>query len=539
MIAFILALFLTFAPQDAAAQPRNQANVAVDTTFSVILSGGNVYGSHLPPGTVADVGIKGDRIAAIGDLTGARAARRLDVTGMIVAPGFIDSHSHATGSSPSGSAIVQRPLAENYVRQGVTTVMGGQDGSSTLDIGGFLAWLDQEPAALNVGLLIGHGSIRGAVVGQDDRAASPEELARMQALVATAMQDGAFGLSSGLEYTPGYFADAREVAVLAEPAAAAGGLYISHIRDEGGRLLESVREVIDVAAAAGIRAQVTHHKVIGKGRWGRSSESLALVDSARAAGLDVSSDQYPYTASSTGLTILFPAWAKDGGFDALVERLEEPDSRARIRAEVIEHIRVERGADPATIVAAVCSFDPSINGKSLADLLMDRGQPVTVEGAADVAIELVQAGSCSGVFHSMSEEDVERIMQHEMTSISSDGGVPEFGSGVPHPRNYGTFARVLARYVRDRGVLDMETALYKMTQLPAMRYGIQDRGRLATGMKADVAVFRADEVQDTAEFGTPHSFAEGFVHVLVNGQLVLLDGEMTGLRPGKALRMQR
>ncbi|MEQ9104641.1 MAG: amidohydrolase family protein [Rhodothermales bacterium] len=532
MTAFFLALFLTFATQNA-------ATAQVDTTFSVILSGGHVYGSPLPAGTVADIGIKGDRIAAIGDLSGADAARRLDVTGMVVAPGFIDSHSHATGSSPSGSALVQRPLAENYIRQGVTTVMGGQDGSSTLDIGGFLAWLDQDPAALNVGLLIGHGSIRGAVVGQDDRAATPEEMERMKSLVAKAMQDGAFGLSSGLEYTPGYFADAREVAVLAGPAAAAGGLYISHIRDEGGRLLESVREVIDVAAAAGIRAQVTHHKVIGKGRWGRSAESLALIDSARTAGLDVSSDQYPYTASSTGLTILFPAWAKDGGFEALVERLADPTTRARIRAEVSEHIRIERGADPATIVAAVCDFNPSLNGKSLADLLADRGLPVTVEGAADMAIELVEAGSCSGVFHSMSEEDVERIMQHEMTSISSDGGVPEFGSGVPHPRNYGTFARVLSRYVRERNLLDLETAIHKMTRLPAARYGIEDRGRLAVGLKADIAVFRAEDVRDTAEFGAPHAYAEGFVHVLVNGRPVLLEGKMTGLRPGQALRMAR
>ena len=511
-----------------------------DSDMTVIIEGAALYGAPgMAPGTVADVGLRNDQIAAIGDLSGAWASSRINARGLAIAPGFIDIHSHATGTSIEGSAIVRRPMAENYLRQGVTTAMSGQDGSSTLDVGALLAWLDNEPGAINIGQFVGHGSVRAAVLGEGDRDPDADELREMTALVKRAMDEGAFGLSSGLEYTPGAFAETDEIAAVAAPAADAGGLYISHIRDEGGRLLESVQEVIDVARQAGIRAQVTHHKVIGKGRWGRSSESLALIDAARSEGIDVSSDVYPYTASSTGMTILFPDWAKDGGSSALRARLSNPETRASIRADVAEHIRVERGADPSTIVAAVCAHDPSLNGMSLADMLQARGLPVTVEGAADMAMELVAAGGCSGVFHSMSPQDVARIMQHEWTSISSDGGIPAFGEGVPHPRNYGAFARVLGRYVREEGVLDLPVAIDKMTRLPAERLGLKDRGVLAPGYKADIVVFDPESIRDTAEFGAPHAYAEGVHHVFVNGRAALLDGELTGARPGRALRMSR
>ncbi len=511
-----------------------------DSDLTVIIEGAALYGAPgLAPGTIADVGLRADTIAAIGDLSATWASKRIHAGGLALAPGFIDIHSHATGSSIGGSAIVRRPMAENYLRQGVTTAMGGQDGSSALEIGALLTHLDNEPGAINIGQFIGHGSIRAAVMGETDRDPSADELDEMIALVQRAMDEGAFGLSSGLEYTPGAFAETSEIAAMAAPAAAAKGLYISHIRDEGGHLLESVQEVIDVAKAAGIRAQVTHHKVIGKGRWGRSSQSLALIDAARSEGLDVSSDVYPYTASSTGMTILFPDWSKDGGSAALRARLRDPQTRARIRADVTQHITVERGADPATIVAAVCHHDPSLNGMSLADILASRGEPVTVEGAADVAMELVAAGGCSGVFHSMSPGDVARIMQHEWTSISSDGGIPAFGEGVPHPRNYGAFARVLGRYVREEGVLDLPTAIDKMTRLPAERLGLQDRGVLAVGYKADLVVFDPDTIRDMSAFGAPHAYAEGVHHVFVNGRAALLGGSLTGARAGRALRMPR
>lgn len=507
---------------------------AVDTLYTVIVSGGLVYdGRGLDP-ILADVGIIGDRIVRIGDLTGARSARRIDATGLVVVPGLIDIHSHATSSSIESSGVVQRPLAENYIRQGVTTALGGQDGSSPLKIDEFLAYLDQAPASINIGLFIGHGSIRSAVIGPDDRPPTEEELEEMAQLVEKGMIDGAFGLSSGLEYTPGAYAVVDELIHIAKPAADAGGLYISHIRDEGGHLLDSITEVIQVGEGAGMAAQVTHHKVIGKGRWGMTKESLQLIDDARSRGVDVMSDQYPYTASSTGLTILVPAWAKAGGH--LLERLTDPETRARIRNDVIDHINIERGADPATIVAARCPNRPEFDGKSLADILTDRGLDVSVPAAADVALELIEGGGCAGVFHSMSEDDVRRVMRHPYTMIASDGGIPNPEQGVPHPRNYGTFARVLGHYVREESVLTFAEAIRKMTSLPADRLGLVDMGRIEVGAMADITVLDPDEIIDRALFGDPHHYATGVHHVVVSGQPVMLNGELTGARPGRALR---
>lgn len=509
---------------------------AQETVFSVILEGGTVYDGLGNPPRVADVGFVGDQIHAMGDLSERRAGVRVDVSGLVVAPGFIDIHSHATSFSAAASGVVQRPLAENYLRQGVTTAMGGQDGGSPYPIGEFLAYLDGRPPAINVGVFVGHGTLRRMVMGNVDRAPTAAELAEMQTMVEQAMADGAFGLSSGLEYAPGTYAETEELIALAQAMAPYDGLYISHIRDEGGKLLESVAEVIRIADEGSVAGQVTHHKVIGKHRWGRSVASLALIDAARARGVDVASDQYPYTASSTGLTILFPAWSLEGSQTDLVARLEDDATRTRIKAAIVAHINAERGGDPATIVAANCSWNADLNGKSLADMLADQGKAVTVEGAAEVAMDLQAQGGCQGVFHSMSEEDVERIMQHPWTMISSDGGVPALNAGVPHPRNYGAFARVLKRYVREKQTLTVAEAIRKMTSLPAERLGLHNRGLVQEGFIADVAVFDPATITDNAIFTEPHQYATGTAHVFVAGQWVLRDGTPTGVRPGHVLR---
>lgn len=512
------------------------ASCATEKEFDIVVRNGLVYDGLGNSAVETDIGIRADTIAAMGDLSGATAPSEIDATGKTVVPGFIDIHSHATSVTIELSGIVLRPMAENYIRQGVTTAVGGQDGSSPIDIGAFLAALDTTNMTVNVGLFVGHGSIRSHVMGNSNRAPTQDELAQMTELVGLAMDAGAFGLSSGLEYTPGGYADLSELVAMARPAANAGGLYISHIRDEGARLLESIAEVIEVAEKAGVAAQVTHHKVIGKGRWGDSTKSLALIDEAGKRGLDVSSDVYPYTASSTGLTILFPAWSLLGGNKTLLDRLSDVRQRDRIRADIIRHINEERGADPRTIVAASCPDFPEVNGLSLAGILEERGIVVTVEGAAEVAMELVEKGGCLGVFHSMSEDDVRRIMLHPNTMISSDGGIPNPGTGVPHPRNYGAFARVLARYVREWGILSMEEAIYKMSGLPAERLGLFNRGRLQVGAIADIAVLDATAMEDHAEFGDPHHYATGVSDVLVAGRIVLRDGVFTGERPGRALR---
>lgn len=530
-------LLLAAAPPASAGQPTREATGS--PTYSIILVGGTVVDGTGREGTVADVAISGGRIAAIGDLSNAAAAFRVDVTGLVVSPGFIDIHSHADGDDAVTSPIGRRPMAENYLRQGVTSVFGGQDGSSTLDVGAFLAALDALPAAVNLGLFVGHGSVRAAVMGEDDRDPTREEMDGMRRLVERAMRDGAFGLSSGLEYTPGAFARTDELMALAAATAPWNGLYISHVREEGGALLESVDEVIAVARGAGVAAQLTHHKIIGKHRWGGTRGSLERAARARAEGLDVSLDVYPYTASSTNLTILFPNWSKDGGFEALRTRLADPATRARIRADVVAHIDAERGGDPSTIVASRCGFDASLSGLSLADMARAAGLEPTVGNAADIALDLVERGSCQGVFHSMSEEDVQRVLQDEASMVASDGGIPAFGQDAPHPRSYGTFARVLARYVRDLGVLTLADAVRRMSGAPAARLGLEDRGVLRVGAIADVTVFDPASVQDHATFADPHRYATGVVHVFVGGTWALRDGEPTGLRAGRALRKAR
>ena len=525
---FLVSVFWFFAP--ALFLAGTVAAQQQDTTFTVVLEGGTIYdGSDNAPFT-ADVGVVGDRIAAVGDLAGRPAERRLDVRGLAVAPGFIDIHSHADGG------ILARPLAENYLHQGVTTAMGGQDGGSPYPVGDFLRRLDAEPAAINFGLFVGHGTVRARVMGGANRAPTEADLVQMQDLVERALKEGAFGLSAGLEYTPGAYAETDELIALAQVIAPYDGLYIAHIRDEGGRLLESVEETIRVGEAAGVATQVTHHKVVGPDRWGQSAASLALIDSARARGVDAASDVYPYAVSSTGLAIIFPDWSLEGDAEARQARWSDAATREKLQAEIAEHLNEERGGDPGTIVMANCGWDASLNGQSLADILEERGRPVDLKEAAALAIELEEAGGCQVVLHSMSEADVRQIMQHPWTMIASDGGIPALGQGVPHPRNYGAFARVLGHYVRQDGVLSMEEAIRKMTSLPAQRLGLKDRGTLRPGTIADVVVFEPAAVTDHATFAEPHQYATGVVHVFVAGEAVLLGGEVTGARPGHALR---
>lgn len=508
--------------------------------FDTILSGGMVHDGSGADAITTDVGIRGDRIVAVGDLGDADAALRIDATGLVVAPGFVDIHSHAVRDTVETSGIFQHPLAENLIRQGVTTVIGGPDGGSPLPIADTLDALESSPAAVNYGTFVGHGSVRAAVVGDDDRPATDAELQQMRGIVEESMRQGAFGLSSGLVYAPGKFATTEEVIELASVAAEYGGIYISHMREEGLELLASVRETIRIGEEAGLPAQITHHKVVGAPMWGKSTESLALVDAALARGVDVSIDQYPYTASSTSLYILFPRWALDGGIDRLRERFADEEERARIRAAIVNNIKVDRGGnDPANIALANCPFDTSLNGLNVAEVLRQQEVPVNFENAAELIMELVDAGNCSAVFHAMQETDVRRIMQHPVTMISSDGGIEAPGANAPHPRNYGTFARVIGRYVREDGVLTLADAIRKMALLPANRIGLRDRGRIEPGAFADIAVFDADVVIDTATFEQPHQYATGMHYVFVNGVLALDDGEMTGARPGRVLRAEK
>ena len=516
-----------------------EKNAEAPQSLDIVLAGGTVYSGLDEAPVVADVGIEGDRIVAIGNLKEHVADQRIDVTGLAVMPGIIDIHSHAIRPNAARSGLYLYPDNENLIRQGVTSVIGGPDGRSPLPIADDFARLEADPPAVNYGSFVGHNSVRALVMGNDDRHATEAELQAMREEVARAMQSGAFGLSSGLLYTPGKFAPQEEVIELAKVVGEYGGIYISHMRNEALGLLDSVRETINIGEQAGIPAQITHHKVMGAPMWGKAEESLALVDAAVARGVDVTSDHYPYPASSTGFRAVFPRWALDGGGDAIRARLKDPAQRARVKEGIVYAMVNERGGnDPARVVLADCAWDPSLNGLNLAQLLQRRELDVTIGNAAELIMDLEYAGGCQCVYHAMSDEDVDTIMLHPRTMIGSDGGIVVPGPVRPHPRYYGTFPRVLGRYVRERGLLSLQLAIHKMTRMPADRLGITDRGRIEVGTIADIAVFDPQTIIDTATFEEPNQYAEGVLHVFVNGVAVLLDGEMTGARRGAVLRAQ-
>ncbi|MGH9675196.1 MAG: N-acyl-D-amino-acid deacylase family protein, partial [Bryobacteraceae bacterium] len=504
--------------------------LAAQQPHDTVISGGRIYDGAGNPWFYADVAVQGDRIAAIGNLAAAAARMRLDARGLAIVPGFIDIHSHGR------DGLLTIPAAENQIRQGVTTIVEGNDGGSPLPLAPFLAKLAATRFAVNFATFAGHGTIRREVVGLENRKATPEEIQKMKDLTRQAMRDGSFGLSTGLFYVPGNYAPTEEVIELAKVAGSLGGMHISHMRNEAQGVLDSIRETIRIGEEGGLPTQITHHKVVGTAMWGKSVETLRLVEQARARGVDVTIDQYPYTASSTGTAALFPQWAQAGGTKSLLERLDAPETRARIKEAIVSNIVDNRGGgDPKNVVLASCRFDPALAGMSLADVTAARGVPVTVANAAETAIEIQKKGGCSAIYHAIAEPDVERILKSPYTMVASDGGVPEFGRAVPHPRNYGAFARVLGRYVRERRVITLESAIHKMSGFPAARLKLMDRGLIAVGMKADIGAFDPATVIDKAEFGKPHQYAEGFRHVLVNGRAVLRDGKMTGELPGRVL----
>lgn len=500
--------------------------------YDLLIRDGTVVDGTGAAGFRADVAVRDGRIVRVSrtSLPTKRAERVIDARGKVVAPGFIDLHAHL-------DPLLRLPDAVSALRQGVTTALGGPDGGSSWPLGVYLDSAAALGVGVNVAFLAGHNTIRREVMGMDDRAPTAEELERMRAMVAQAMGEGAFGLSTGLKYLPGAYSKVDEVIALAAVAADSGGIYTSHLREEGLGLIEGVAEAIEIGRQARIPVVLTHHKAVGQQMWGASTRTLAMVDSARAAGIDVVLDQYPYTATYTGIGVLVPTWAMAGGRREFEGRLRNPTLRDSILAETIFNILNDRGGgDLRRVQFAKVGWQPELEGKTLHDWAVARKLPPTLKTGADLVIEAVRQGGASAIYHVLDEDDVERIMRHPQTMIASDGRLVEPGDGHPHPRWYGTFPRVLARYVREKGVLTLEEAVHKMTAMPAARIGLGDRGRIGEGLAADLVIFDPETVADRATFEEPHQYPVGIETVVVNGTVAVEGERETGVRAGKVLR---
>ena len=496
-------------------------------SYDTILQGGRVVDGTGAPAREADVAIRDGLIAAVGDLGGAVAQTTLDVTGLYVSPGFIDTHSHAG----PGLATEELSQGEPLLAQGLTTVVINPDGGGPVDLAEQRAALEEHGLGVNAAQLIGHGSVRGRVLSNDDRAPTDDELDEMRALVRAGMEAGAWGLSSGTFYTPGSYSENSELIELARVAAEFGGVYTSHVRDESNYtigVVAAVEEVIDVSRQTGITGVVTHIKALGPPVWGSSAAIVERIDAARAEGLSVYADQYPYLASATGLSAaLLPRWSQAGGSEVFAERVADPETRARIREAMVENLTRRGGAH--RIQFRRFTEDPSIEGRLLSDVAAERS-----EDPIDTALQLIIQGGPSIVSFNMSEEDLLRLMTQEWTMTSSDGGLPQFGVGVPHPRSYGAFPRKIGKYVFEDGVMTLEAAVRSMTSLPAEVMGMEDRGRIEEGMVADLVVF-SDYFKDNATFTEPHQLSSGVVHLFVAGEAAIANAGFTGVRAGRVL----
>lgn len=484
------------------------------------------------PWLAADIGIRGGTIVAVGRLPGASGTLTIDAAGRLVTPGFIDVHSHAA----EGLVISALRQGQPLLAQGVTTIVGNPDGGGPADLAPQRTALEQGGLGPNVALLIGHGAVRRAVIGGANRPPTAEELERMTGLVRSAMEGGAFGLSSGLFYTPGSYADTEEVIALTRAAAERGGLYTSHIRDEGNYgagVVAAVEEVIRIAEEAGTIGIVSHAKALGPDNWGLGHAITHRIDRARSRGVQVYADQYPYEASSTSLRA---ALLPDGVAAPAVEHLAAPEAMTAEQravfasAERVATENLQRRGGPAAILIAHYRPDRSLEGKSLEQIATERG-----ETPVRAALELIARQSPSIVSFNMSEDDIAEIMRQPYTMTSSDGGLVAMGEGKPHPRNYGAFARKLSRYVRERGTVTLEHAVRSMTSLPAQVFGIKDRGVIREGAAADILIFDPAKVVERSTYTEPHHLAEGMAYVLVNGEVVVDQGVFTRAMPGMVL----
>ncbi len=476
-----------------------------------------------------DIAIKDGRIVKTGKQLDFRATQTIDAGNRVVAPGFIDVHTHIEDDE------VKDPLASSFIYDGVTTVITGNCGLSKVNLEKYLALVDSVRLSINVAALIGHNDVRKAVMGTANRIASPVEQQQMEQLVEEAMKAGAVGMSSGLIYIPGTYAATPEVVGLAKVVSRYNGVYASHIRNEGDQVAEAIEEALHIGREASVPVQISHFKLSGQQNWGRSRETVAMIEKARREGIEVTIDQYPYTASSTSISTLLPDYILADGADSIRARLLRPEEKKQAIDYMLMRLKKRKLKHFSYAVVANHAADTSYNGKSIEQINRIKGRKHKAKQEAETVIDIMLNGGASAVFHGMGDEDVKRIMQYPFNMFASDASVRIFGEGVPHPRGYGTNARVLGKYVREEKVISLEEAIRRMTSLPAQKFQLKDRGMIREGMIADVVVFDAETVTDLATFEKPHAYSKGFNYVIVNGQVTVVEGKHTGVRNGQAL----
>ena len=512
-----LVLFLLFAQTISAQQ------------FDVLIRNGKIIDGTGNSWYYGDIAVKDGKIISIGKLSNAVAAKTIDAKGLIVAPGFIDVHGHIEGG------VFERPTADNYIYDGVTTVVTGNCGGSAESMKDFFRRIDSMKTSINIASLIGHNTVRRIAMGLDDRLATPNEQKKMEDLVAQAMKEGAVGLATGLIYLPGMYSNTDEVVGLAKSAAAYGGIYASHIRNEESKVVEAINEAINIGIQANIPVQISHFKVSHRANWGRSKETLPLIENARKNGYDVTIDQYPYTASSTNLGVRLPDWALSGGQDSLIKRINDPVMHKKIIVDMLAQLKEYKYKNYSYAVVANYRADSTYNGKSISDINKLKGRKPKATEEAETILDMMLAGGAQMVYHGMNENDVRYILKYPFNMIGADGGVSN-GRGMPHPRTYGTNARVLGKYVREEKIISLEEAIRRMTSLAAQKFQLKDRGLIKEGYAADMVVFNENEVIDKATFENPHQFSAGFKYVLVNGQLTIEKEKHNGMRSGMTLK---
>lgn len=497
--------------------------------YDLLLTGGKIVDGSGNSWFYGDVAIKDGKIAAIGKLSPESASRVLNVKGLIIAPGFIDVHTHIETND------LRVPTAPNFILDGVTSVVTGNCGSSNTDVSRYFYRLDSVKTSVNVATLIGHNSVRRAVMGDVQRDPTIEEQKKMEELVAKGMLDGAVGFSTGLIYVPGTYSKTGEVIALAKAASQYNGVYASHIRDEGDHSTEAIEEAVNIGRQANIPVEISHFKVTYKPNWGRSASTIAQVEKARREGIDVTIDQYPYVASSTTLNTLIPSWGFSGGKDSLLYRLNNAAIRKSLKDEMLKGLKKKQLKNYSYAVVARYTADTLLNGKNISEINVIKGRKPKASDEVETILEMVANGSAQMVYFSMDEGDLRRIMQYPFNMFASDAGIIQFNSGVPHPRGYGTNARVLGEYVRKQNVIKLEEAIRRMTSLPAQKFQLRDRGLIREGMAADIVVFDEAVVGDKSTFDNPHAYSAGFRYIIVNGKPVVEEGKHNGVRSGVVL----